>query len=69
MVVAVYEGYRNGYDVLLRLLERYGLVGWFFVITEFVKAPPAEQLAFAADHSIDMSTREYPGRAVRPHVE
>ncbi len=59
VIIAIYEGYRNGYDVLLPLLERYGLIGWFFVITGFVKAPPAEQLAFAGSHSIYMATREY----------
>jgi peptidoglycan/xylan/chitin deacetylase (PgdA/CDA1 family) len=59
VVVAVYEGYRNGFDVLLPLLEEFGLVGWFMVITGFLKAPPAEQLAFAAAHDIGMATREY----------
>lgn len=60
VIVAVYEGYRNGFDVLVPLLERYGLVGWFFVITGFVNAPPSDQLAFAEAHDIEMATREYP---------
>lgn len=61
LIVAVYEGYRNGFDVLLPMLDRYGLVGWFFVITDFVKTPPPRQFEFAAGHDIDMSTREYEG--------
>lgn len=60
MILAFYEGYRNGYDVIAPLLERYNLVGWFFVITGFVDAPPANQLAYAKAHGIDMITREYP---------
>jgi peptidoglycan/xylan/chitin deacetylase (PgdA/CDA1 family) len=59
VIIAVYEGYRNGYDVLLPLLDRYQLIGWFFVITGFVKAAPAEQFSFASSHEIDMQTREY----------
>ena len=59
MILAFYEGYRNGYDVIVPLLERYGLVGWFFIITGFVEAPPAEQLDFAKQHGIGMVTNEY----------
>ncbi len=59
VLVAVYEGYRNGYDVLRPLLEQHGLVGWFFIITGFINAPVAEQFTFASGHDIDMETREY----------
>ena len=59
VIIAVYEGYRNGYDVLRPILERHGLVGWFFVITGFVNEPVSSQFAFAASHDIDMETREY----------
>jgi peptidoglycan/xylan/chitin deacetylase (PgdA/CDA1 family) len=60
LIVSVYEGYRNGYDVLLPLLERHGFIGWFFVITGFIDAPVKDQLQFALGHDIDMLTREYP---------
>ena len=60
LIVAVYEGYRNGYDVFAPLLERHGFVGWFFLITGFLDAAVQDQLAFAQSHSIDMQTREYP---------
>lgn len=59
VIIAVYEGYRNGYDVMRPLLERHGLVGWFLVITGFINAPVGEQFAFASGHDIDMETREY----------
>ncbi|MCC7374146.1 MAG: polysaccharide deacetylase family protein [Verrucomicrobiales bacterium] len=60
VIISVFEGYRNGFDVMLPLLERHGLVGWFFIITGFITAPPADQLVFAQEHDIGMATREYP---------
>ncbi len=59
LIVAVYEGYQNGYDVFAPLLERHGLIGWFFLITGFLNAAAKDQLSYARSHSIDMQTREY----------
>ena len=42
LIVALYNGYRDNYDVLLPLLERYGFVGWFFVPTAWVSTLPSE---------------------------
>ena len=60
LIVSVYEGYRNGYDVLAPILEQYGFVGWFFIITGFLNASVKDQLTFAEGHEIEMKTREYP---------
>jgi peptidoglycan/xylan/chitin deacetylase (PgdA/CDA1 family) len=60
LIVSVFEGYRNSYDVLLPLLEKYGFVGWFWMITSFLNAPVAEQRTYAEHHYIDMLTHEYP---------
>src|SRR5262245_5815865 len=59
LILALYEGYRNHYDVFVPLIERYGLIGWFFVITGFVSAPVAEQVNFAARHDITIVPNEY----------
>ena len=59
MLLAFYEGYRNNYDIILPLLEKHGLIGWFFVITGFVDCPVAEQLDYVEPHGIDMVSREY----------
>jgi hypothetical protein len=59
VIPGFYEGYRNGHDVILPLLEELGLVGWFFVITGFVKSPSSEQVEYARKHDIGMKTREY----------
>ncbi len=60
LIVSIYEGYRNGYDVLVPLVEKHGFLGWFFVITGFVNSDTKDQLPFALSHDIDMLTREYP---------
>ena len=60
LIVSVFEGYRNSYDVLLPLLEKYEFIGWFWMITSFINAPIPEQLTYAEHHDIDMLTHEYP---------
>jgi peptidoglycan/xylan/chitin deacetylase (PgdA/CDA1 family) len=59
MILAFYEGYRNGYDVVRPMLDRLGLTGWFFIITGFVEAPPADQLDYAIEHGIGIESYEY----------
>ena len=60
LIVSVFEGYRNSVEVLTPLLEQYGFVGWFWLITGFLDAPVAQQRDFAEHHDIDMETHEYP---------
>ncbi len=60
MIPVLYEGYRNGYDVMAPLLEKYNFVGWYFIITEFIKSSIPDQLPYALSHHINMLTREYP---------
>ena len=60
LIVSVFEGYRNSYDVLLPLIEKYGFVGWFWMITGFLNTPIADQQNYADHHDIDMLTHEYP---------
>jgi len=60
LIVSVFEGYRNSYDVLLPILEKYGFVGWFWMITGFLNTPVPDQRNYAEHHDIDMLTHEYP---------
>jgi peptidoglycan/xylan/chitin deacetylase (PgdA/CDA1 family) len=60
LIVSVFEGYRNGYDVFAPLLEKHGFIGWFWIITGFLNAPVPDQLNYAEHHEIDMVTHEYP---------
>ncbi len=59
LILAFYNGYRNNFDVARPLLDRHGLVGWFFVVTGFVNAE--DQWSFAADHNITRGTDETSG--------
>ncbi len=60
LIVSIYEGYRNGYDVLKPLVEKHGFVGWYFVITGFINSALKDELPYALSHDIEMLTREYP---------
>lgn len=60
IVLAFYNGYRNNYDMMRPLLEKHGLVGWFFAATGYVSCPPAEQLAFGAQRTLKTIPNEYP---------
>lgn len=59
LIVSIFEGYRNSIEVLLPIVEKYGFVGWFFMITGFLNAAIPGQLTFADNHDIDMLTHEY----------
>ncbi len=59
VVIALYNGYRNNFDVFRPLLERHGLRGWFFVASGYVDCPVPEQLAFAAAHTLATIPDEY----------
>jgi hypothetical protein len=59
LIVSVYEGYRNGHDVIAPILERHGLIGWFFIITGFIDSAIPDQLPYALSHRIGMRSREY----------
>lgn len=60
LIVSVFEGYRNSYDVLVPLIEKHGFVAWFWIITSFINCPIPEQASYADHHDIDMLTHEYP---------
>ena len=60
LVPALFNGCRNNYDVMAPLLERHGLVGWFFVVTGWASCPPEAQAAFAAPRRLKIVEDEHP---------
>jgi len=52
VIVSFDDGLRSNAEVAAPILERYGLVGWFFVPVAFVDEAPARQMAFADAHQI-----------------
>ena len=66
IVFALFEGYRNNYDVFYPILEKYHMTGWFFLIADFFDTPETQQRDFAEHHDIDPCLRNdhhygYPG--------
>ena len=59
LIVSVFEGYRNSFEVLNPLIEKHGFIAWYWMITGFLNAPVAEQLNYADHHDIDMLTHDY----------
>ncbi|MFB6551201.1 polysaccharide deacetylase family protein [Streptomyces sp. NPDC056405] len=54
LLVAIYEGYRDNYDVAAAACEEAGVTGWFFVCTAFMDTPAGRQYDFALDHRIKL---------------
>lgn len=59
IVVALYNGYRNNFDVFRPLLDRHGLIGWFFAVTGYTDCRPADQAAYAATRNLRTIPDEY----------
>ena len=59
LIVSVFEGYRNSYEVLTPLIEKYGFIGWYWVISGFINTAIPDQRHYAEHHDIDMLTHEY----------
>ncbi len=59
LIIGLYNGYRNQYDIMLPLLERYGFIGWYFVPTAFASTPAAEQTTFVSTRTLKIIPREY----------
>ncbi|MEU6441714.1 polysaccharide deacetylase family protein [Streptomyces sp. NPDC047046] len=56
-----YEGYRDNYEIAAAACEEAGVIGWFFVCTEFVDTPVADQYDFAPAHRIKLVDENRPG--------
>lgn len=54
VIVSFFDGSRDNFEVAAPILERVGLIGWFFVVSGWVATPPEEQYSFAARHCIQL---------------
>lgn len=59
IVLAFYNGYRNNYDIMRPLLEKHGLIGWFFAVTAYSSCPPADQIEFGSVRRLKTIPDEY----------
>lgn len=60
VIPAFYNGYRDNFDVARPLLEKHGLIGWFFAVSAYSSCPDAEQDAFTATRTLATIEGEYP---------
>lgn len=59
VIIALYNGYRNNYDVFKPLLDKHGLIGWFFAPSGFASCPIDEQVAFSRRQTLKLIPAEY----------
>ncbi|MCK1992952.1 polysaccharide deacetylase family protein [Peribacillus muralis] len=59
LILSFYNGYRNNYDIMYPLLEKYGFIGRFFVATEFLSIPAEYQKEYAGNHTLGLINDEY----------
>lgn len=59
IIIGAFDGYRNNYEVLFRLLEEKGMHGWFLLVTDFINTPAAEQEQVLTPYRMQWVPDEY----------
>lgn len=61
LIPAVFEGFRNGYDVMLPILEKYGFKAWYYLPTFFMDVPVSCQLRYTEHNDLTVyHPEDYP---------
>jgi peptidoglycan/xylan/chitin deacetylase (PgdA/CDA1 family) len=61
LILSIFEGFRNHYDVIFPLLEKYNLTGWFHIPAFFPDVSVAEQHSFADANQLHIThADDYP---------
>lgn len=61
LIPAIFEGWRTNYDVMSKVLDRYGFTGWFYVPGFFMDVPTEQQLDFISTHRLRLTAQDdYP---------
>lgn len=65
LIPAIFEGFRNHYDIILPILDKYNFTGWFYLPSFFMDVPVEEQLPFSDEHELTVTNKEmYPDKRV-----
>ncbi len=59
LVIGLFDGYRNNYDVFFHLLKEHGLKGWFLLVTDFLDTPVKDQEASLERYRMQYQLGEY----------
>lgn len=58
LIPAIFEGFRNHYDVILPILNKYKFTGWFYFPGFFMDIPVEEQIPFSDSHDLTVTNQE-----------
>jgi peptidoglycan/xylan/chitin deacetylase (PgdA/CDA1 family) len=58
VILNFFDGFRDNFGVVAPILDRLGMIGWFFVVSGWAMTPPEQQRAFVARHLIDLPYHE-----------
>ncbi len=65
LIPAIFEGFRNHYDIILPILDKYNFTGWFYLPSFFMDLPVEEQIPFSETHELTVTNKEmYPDKRV-----
>lgn len=65
LIPAIFEGFRNHYDIILPILEKYNFRGWFYLPGYFMDVPVEEQIPFSDAHDLTVTNQAmYPDKRV-----
>ena len=57
LIPAIYEGFREHYDVFAKILDRFDFRGWFYVPAFFPDVPEEEQENYCLPHGLYLHAR------------
>ncbi len=55
IILGIFEGFRNHYDIILPILNKYNMRGWFYIPSFFLDIPIKQQLDFTKTHELEIT--------------